>query len=168
MYTFYTNAHCMYKCSWGWTLGCYKHVENTIIELKYYYNMLYCVGSYYFTIKQSAAVCVYVTVMLYCCMLWLYNAVYSFVLYRNKLTADARSISMTASLKILPRVFLTVNRTRDLERCSSIPQGRVWIGLVLITGIVKQTSAITSQYSQGVLYQLTGKSKGKSKSKGKN
>jgi hypothetical protein len=37
--------------------------------------------------------------------------------------------------------------------------------LVLITGSVKQTNAITSQYSQGVLYQITGKDKGKGKGK---
>jgi hypothetical protein len=87
------------------------------------------------------------------------------VLYRNKPTADARSISMTASLEVLPRAFLTVNRHRDLERCCSIPQGRVRISLVLITGSVKQTNANTSQYSQGVLYEVTGKGKGKGKGK---
>ena len=30
-----TQIHCsMYKSSWGWTLGCSKHVEDTIIKLK--------------------------------------------------------------------------------------------------------------------------------------
>jgi hypothetical protein len=33
--------------------------------------------------------------------------------------------------------------------------------LVLLTGSVKQTNAITSHYSQGVLSQVTGKGKGK-------
>jgi len=28
--------NCMYNCSWGWTLGCSKHVEDTIIKLKHY------------------------------------------------------------------------------------------------------------------------------------
>ena len=27
--------HCMYKSSWGWTLGCSKHVEDNTIELNH-------------------------------------------------------------------------------------------------------------------------------------
>jgi hypothetical protein len=82
------------------------------------------------------------------------------VLYRNKPTADARSISMTASLEVLPRAFRNDNRPCDLEQCCSIPQGGLWISLVLISGSDKQTNAITSQYSRSVLSQVTGKGKG--------
>jgi len=32
----YNKTACTkYKASWGWTLGCSKHVEDTIIELKH-------------------------------------------------------------------------------------------------------------------------------------
>jgi hypothetical protein len=75
-------------------------------------------------------------------MLWLYNAVYSFVLYRNKPTADAGPISMSASLEIIHRVFRTGNRPCDLERCCSIPQGGPLISLVLVTGSVKQQTPL--------------------------
>jgi len=27
--------NCMYKSFWGWTLGCSKHVEDNIIELRH-------------------------------------------------------------------------------------------------------------------------------------
>jgi hypothetical protein len=42
---------CMYKSSWGWTLGCSKHVEDNVIELNHWWKkslhylsiMLHCV-----------------------------------------------------------------------------------------------------------------------------
>jgi len=37
----------MYRSSWGWTLGCLKHVEDTIIKYKMNVKSVYFVGSYY-------------------------------------------------------------------------------------------------------------------------
>ena len=45
----------MYKSSWGWTLGCSKHVEDTISKLENWnmnVNSMQFVGSYYIEITQ--------------------------------------------------------------------------------------------------------------------
>jgi len=45
----------MYKSSWGWTLGCSEHVEDTVIKLKNWnmnVNSVHFVASYYIGISQ--------------------------------------------------------------------------------------------------------------------
>jgi hypothetical protein len=42
----------MYKSYWAWTLGCSKHVEDTIIKLKLYCKGVHFVGSYYIGVSQ--------------------------------------------------------------------------------------------------------------------